>query len=273
MPSSAASTRVDGSGVLARSRPERTASRSSRSSWADNEPGPLRSSRTSSSGARLRLVNWSTKSSLKWTLTVTIAGSTVAARTNEKEDTMGRIAIFGGTVLALLVAAAALGASGTPEVVARIATGAGACSEVGGFGYVWVGNNGAGTLSRIDPATNKVTATIGVGHGPCGVAIGAGSVWVDGYSSESVIRVNPATLKIVKRIHLPDSIWDVTYGAGAVWATESTNGYVDRISPKRNKLRKRIRIPGFVGPANLRYGAGAVWVGAQLGHKIFRIDA
>src|SRR5262249_36166585 len=116
-------------------------------------------------------------------------------------------------------------------------------------------------------------ATINVGRGPCGVAIGAGAVWVDGYGSSSVIRVNPTTLKGVKRIHRPDQIWDVAFGAGAGWATETNLSSVHRINPKLNKVRRRIRIPGAVGPANLRYAAGAVWVGAQVGRKIFRIDA
>ena len=138
---------------------------------------------------------------------------------------------------------------------------------------LWVGNNGDRTVSRVDPATNKVTATIGVGAGPCGVAIGAGAVWVNGYGTDSVIHVNPTTQKVVKRIHRPDQIWDVTFGAGSVWATETNLGYVNRINPKLNKVRHRIRIPGSGGPANLRYAAGAVWVGTQVGRKIYRIDA
>jgi YVTN family beta-propeller protein len=37
-------------------------------------------------------------------------------------------------------------------------------------------------------------------------------------------------------------------------------------------VTKKISVPGFNGPANLRYGAGAVWVGALLGRKIYRIN-
>ena len=125
-------------------------------------------------------------------------------------------------VIALLAASLAVAgsrshtAAGTPTVIAKIQAGRGPCSETGGFGYVWVGVGGDGTLVRIDPATNAVTATVDVGPGPCGVAIGAGSVWVDGYASQSVIRVNPTTLKVVKTIKLPDQIWDVTFGANSV---------------------------------------------------------
>src|SRR5690242_20235289 len=134
---------------------------------------------------------------------------------------MKRRAMFFVGLVSLAAAAVASGATGTARVVARIQTGSGPCSEVGGFGAVWVGNNGGGTLARIDPASNKVTKRIRVGPGPCGVAIGAGSVWVDGYSSASVIRVNPKRIKVVKRIKLPDQIWDVAFGAGSVWATEA----------------------------------------------------
>ena len=88
-----------------------------------------------------------------------------------------------------------------------------------------------------------------------------------------MIRVNPTKLKVMKRIVLPDQIWDVAFGAGSVWATEPNLGYVLRINTKTNKVRRKIRIPGFAGPANLRYGGGAVWVGALLGRKVFRIDA
>ncbi len=263
MPSSAASARVEGSGVSGRIAPRRTPSRRALSSWRESGSRALRSSSTSISGARLVRVEWSTKSALKWTLTPGREGSSFNA-------VKLRILLPGS--LAALVVASAAAATGTPQVVARIPTGSRPCSEAGGFGALWVGNNGSGTLARIDPKRNKVTKTVRVGAGPCGVAIGAGSVWVDGYSSASVVRVNPRRMKVVKRIHLPDLIWDVTFGARSVWATETTLGYVDRIDPKKNRVRKRIKLPRGSRPANLRYGAGAVWVGQQSGNRIFRID-
>jgi YVTN family beta-propeller protein len=78
---------------------------------------------------------------------------------------------------------------------------------------------------------------------------------------------------VTKRIKMRDQIWDVTFGAGSGWATEPNLGYVDRINPRTNKVGRRIAIPGVAGPANLRYGGGAVWVGSLIGRKVFRIDA
>jgi YVTN family beta-propeller protein len=46
-----------------------------------------------------------------------------------------------------------------------------------GAGGVWVTNTTAGTVSRIDPATNDVE-TIDVGNAPAGIAVYRGLVWV-----------------------------------------------------------------------------------------------
>jgi YVTN family beta-propeller protein len=47
-----------------------------------------------------------------------------------------------------------------------------------GAGGVWVANSRDGTVSRIDPESNKVIATIHIGNNPQGIAVGAGAVWV-----------------------------------------------------------------------------------------------
>jgi YVTN family beta-propeller protein len=47
-----------------------------------------------------------------------------------------------------------------------------------GEGAVWVLNGGDGTLSHVDPATNRVVETIRVGKDADSVAAGAGYVWV-----------------------------------------------------------------------------------------------
>ena len=43
---------------------------------------------------------------------------------------------------------------------------------------VWVANSLDGTVTRVDPQTNKVVATIKLGHTPSWVAIGGGRIWV-----------------------------------------------------------------------------------------------
>ena len=45
-------------------------------------------------------------------------------------------------------------------------------------GSVWVTSQCAGTLSRIDPDTNRVVATIELGYHPFDLAVGDGLAWV-----------------------------------------------------------------------------------------------
>jgi YVTN family beta-propeller protein len=47
-----------------------------------------------------------------------------------------------------------------------------------GLGSVWVANNLEGTVSRIDPRTNRVVDTIKVGGNPTWIAVTADRVWV-----------------------------------------------------------------------------------------------
>ena len=43
---------------------------------------------------------------------------------------------------------------------------------------VWVVNKDDGTLSRIDPATNKVERTVPIGQAPAGIVFAEGLLWV-----------------------------------------------------------------------------------------------
>jgi YVTN family beta-propeller protein len=68
-----------------------------------------------------------------------------------------------------------------------------------GEGGVWV-LNGDGTVSRVDPKTNKVAATITVGGETAGgdIAAGAGSVWVS-LPGAPIVRIDPRTNRAVQR--------------------------------------------------------------------------
>jgi virginiamycin B lyase len=66
---------------------------------------------------------------------------------------------------------------------------------------VWVMNEGDGTISRIDPATDSVTATILVATRPVqggDIAVGGGFVWAR-ISDQLVAKVDPTTNDVVAR--------------------------------------------------------------------------
>jgi YVTN family beta-propeller protein len=62
--------------------------------------------------------------------------------------------------------------------IKRIHTSSSAVGVAIGDGSVWVSNNLAGTISRIDPRTNKVIATIRVGGNPTWIALTPDRLWV-----------------------------------------------------------------------------------------------
>src|SRR5262245_50411173 len=55
-----------------------------------------------------------------------------------------------------------------------------------GFGSVWVANGPAGTIIRIDPASNTVAATIQAGRPVCCLAFGDGAVWAASFVTDAV---------------------------------------------------------------------------------------
>src|SRR4051812_49786681 len=108
------------------------------------------------------------------------------------------LAFCTSVVVAGVIVVTALGAAGSVQVVARIDTGQGPCSETGGLGSVWVGVANAGTLARIDPAANAVTGSGGgrprAGGGPIGARRGLGG----GYREDSGVPVGPARMEGTK---------------------------------------------------------------------------
>ena len=56
---------------------------------------------------------------------------------------------------------------------------------------IWVANNGDGTISRIDPATNRVVDTTAVGGSPFVIRGGFGDVWTADFKGSTLIRLQP----------------------------------------------------------------------------------
>ena len=63
-------------------------------------------------------------------------------------------------------------------------------------GAIWVANWGDGTISRIDPHTNKVVGNpILAGNGPFVIAAGEGSLWVSNYVVNVIATVSRLDLR------------------------------------------------------------------------------
>lgn len=85
---------------------------------------------------------------------------------------------------------------------------------------LWVTNYQDGTISRIDPRTNKVTTTHDVGSG-IGITVGGGYVWSS--DSMGIAKIDPQTGNVVDHLAVaPGSYYELIWDDGVIWA--STRG-------------------------------------------------
>jgi streptogramin lyase len=155
-------------------------------------------------------------------------------------------------LLLLIVAGAA------PPVTARIATGEHPCGIAAGFGSVWVANDGAGTLARINPKTNRVTRRIRLRPGVCSVATGAGFVWLTNYRTASIVRVSPRSFQ-ARSVRIGDEPFDIIVAGGRVWATAWGDAALVVLDPRSLRVLHRLDVGPY--PAGLTNRAGSIWVG------------
>jgi len=127
---------------------------------------------------------------------------------------------------------------------------------IGSDGAVWVTDNSADNVTRVDP-TGLLTP-IPVGNGPSGIAVGEGGVWVADSLDNAVVRIDPSTPAVTETIPVGNSPAGITVGAGSVWVADSGDGTVDRIDPRRDKVIARIAVGA--SPQALTVANGRVWV-------------
>ena len=177
---------------------------------------------------------------------------------------------LGAAALPFGVAAALALAGSRPQVAARIATGQAPCEAAASAGAVWVADDGAGTLVRVDPRRNRVTARIDVGRGACAVAAGAGALWVANYRTGLLLRVDPRTRR-VRRASVGGAPFDVVVAFGRVWTTGFGNGTLVAVNPHTLRIVRRTTIGG--SPTGLLAAAGSIWVGlGRASTRVLRVD-
>ena len=68
-----------------------------------------------------------------------------------------------------------------------------------GAGYLWVTNQGDGTVTRFHPETHMPDPPLTVGAGPTGIAVTDDAAWVTNNLEGSLFRIDAETLTVTAR--------------------------------------------------------------------------
>jgi DNA-binding beta-propeller fold protein YncE/predicted Ser/Thr protein kinase len=135
---------------------------------------------------------------------------------------------------------------------------------------VWATSAADGTLTGIDPDTQRVVSKVQVGKGSSGVTIGAGSVWVSNPRTGMVLRLDTAG-KVTARLHLGGNPGALVSGGGRIWVADEDGAGVTVINGPRARVIRRGLAP-HAAPLRLAVGAGGLWVSSAGTGTVRRID-
>lgn len=208
-----------------------------------------------------------------------------------------------GWVVAALVLLAACGnAQPTPTgpVLASIAVGSRAGTPAVGLGAVWIPNTGDGTISKINPTTDRTIATFRVGDAyafyqsvcrpygsihswmnttfwvrrcdlPSSLAVGNGLLWVTKNNTKEIVALDPKNGQLVASIPVRVTPFEIKANDQALWVTSYEDNAVIRIDVRSKTLVQTITELG--GPSGLAVDGDTVWVATSRSGTVARIDA
>jgi YVTN family beta-propeller protein len=129
-----------------------------------------------------------------------------------------------------------------------------------GHGRLWVTADD-GTVTAVDPATNRPLRTDAVGRWPVQVAFEPDALWVANSDDDTITRLDPPSGRRLRTIHVGPHPEGVAAAGGRLWVANGLDDTVTRIDTRRGTVAATI--PVGPAPADLRVlalGDGAVWV-------------
>jgi hypothetical protein len=135
----------------------------------------------------------------------------------------------------------------------------GSVVTVGG-GFVWTGNdderNESGSVSKVDPATNRVVGNVtGLGS-PQSIAFGQGAVWVADHAGW-LVKIDPVSLEVVARRRLDFGPHGVVVADDAVYVADAHGKRLLEADAETARIRRIVDLP--LGPIYPATGAGSLW--------------
>jgi streptogramin lyase len=129
---------------------------------------------------------------------------------------------------------------------------------------IWVVNDLAGTVSRIDPATDEVVDTFTV-DAPYAVAADDRGVWVSSNANDSLVRFDPVTGTTIQTLSLeagdriPNGPTTIVISGDWVWLASNLDPVVVRVDPLTNRVVDTLTVDG-IADAMAVDEASDVWV-------------
>lgn len=129
-----------------------------------------------------------------------------------------------------------------------------------------------GSVQRINPATNSVVATIPVGLGPLFIAAGANGIWTLNQADGTVSRIDPISNKVKAIINAgaTGSGGDIATGAGKVWIRGNKTVFLLSIDPTKNVVDEKYGPISGSGAVRVSED-NTVWVSSHDVHKVWLI--
>jgi YVTN family beta-propeller protein len=139
-----------------------------------------------------------------------------------------------------------------------------------GRGRLWVTADD-GTVTAVDPATDRPVHTTAVGRWPLQVAFEPHALWVANSDDDTVTRLDPPGDRAVQTIHVGVHPVGVAAADGQLWVANGFDETVTRIDTRRHAVAATIPVgPAPLDLRSMAVGAGAVWVTVQ--DALVRID-
>jgi len=161
------------------------------------------------------------------------------------------------------------------QIAPRIDVGKSPIGLAFGANSLWVTNLYGGTVSRINPATNKAPREIPVGSNPTGITVVANIVWVTNRNDKTVSLIDPTVNKVIHTFEVGNGPGDIVFADGAIWITMLFDNTVTRVDPQTYEIISRI--PVGDDPRNIAVFTDenkdiSIWVSNWNDDTVSRID-
>jgi streptogramin lyase len=154
----------------------------------------------------------------------------------------------------------------------RIPVGADAVDVAVGRDAVWVSNGSAGTVTRVDPVSDRALGPpIRTGRFPTALAVGTHDVWVVNSGDGTLARVDQReNLVVGRRVPVGRDPQDVAIGFGSVWVANRGDGTLTRIDERTGRPETTIHVGG--APTALAVTVQALVVLDSQRARVLRLD-